>query len=30
VIGSDREEAPETAPLTEDDADYGGAGGAKD
>jgi len=30
LIGSDREEAPETAPLTEDDADYGGAGGAKD
>ena len=26
VIGADREEAPETAPLTEDDADYGGAG----
>jgi hypothetical protein len=25
-IGSDREEAPETAPLTADDADYGGAG----
>ena len=26
LIGSDREEAPETAPLTEGDADYGGAG----
>jgi hypothetical protein len=27
-IGADREEDPETAPLTEDDADYGsGAGG---
>ena len=25
-IGTDREEAPETAPLTADDADYGGAG----
>ena len=30
VIGSDREEAPETAPLTEGDADYGGAAGSKD
>src|SRR3954453_1420602 len=26
AIGTDREEAPETAPLTADDADYGGAG----
>ncbi len=27
-IGSDREGEPETAPLTEEDADYGSAGGA--
>jgi hypothetical protein len=26
-IGADREEEPETAPLTEDDADYGGGAG---
>ncbi len=25
-IGSDREGDPETAPMTEEDADYGGAG----
>jgi hypothetical protein len=27
-IGADREGDPETAPLTEDDSDYGSAGGA--
>ena len=28
-IGTDREEEPETAPLTREDADYGGAGGSE-